>query len=79
NAAFARTSFLYGGNAAYIMPHLQQWYGKVIEYTDWREFAGLHPADLNAAGGCDWRKRGSMQRNDQANAKNFVMALRSMQ
>jgi hypothetical protein len=40
-----------GGNAAYIMPHLQTWYGKVIEYTGWREFAGLHPADLNAAGG----------------------------
>ena len=40
-----------GGNAAYIMPHLQTWYGKVIEYTGWREFSGLHPADLNAAGG----------------------------
>ncbi len=40
-----------GGNAAYIMPHLQQWYGKVIDYTGWREFNGLHPADLNAAGG----------------------------
>ena len=40
-----------GGNAAYIMPHLQTWYGKVIDYTNWREFSGLHPADLNAAGG----------------------------
>ena len=40
-----------GGNAAYIMPHLQNWYGKVIDYTGWREFSGLHPADLNAAGG----------------------------
>ena len=40
-----------GGNALYIMPHLQAWYGKVIDYTNWREFAGLHPADLNAAGG----------------------------
>ncbi len=40
-----------GGNAAYIMPHLQNWYGKVIDYTTWREFSGLHPADLNAAGG----------------------------
>lgn len=40
-----------GGNAAYIMPHLQGWYGKVIDYTKWREFSGLHPADLNAAGG----------------------------
>ncbi len=40
-----------GGNAAYIMPHLQNWYGKVIDYTNWRELAGLHPADLNAAGG----------------------------
>ncbi|MEP6988790.1 MAG: ParM/StbA family protein [Chloroflexota bacterium] len=40
-----------GGNAAYIMPHLQTWYGKVVEYTGWREFSGLHPADLNAAGG----------------------------
>lgn len=40
-----------GGNAAYIIPHLQQWYGKVIDYTGWREFSGLHPADLNAAGG----------------------------
>jgi hypothetical protein len=40
-----------GGNAPYVMPHLQEWYnGKVIEYTSWREFAGLHPADLNAAG-----------------------------
>jgi hypothetical protein len=41
-----------GGNALYIMPYLNQWYqGKVIDYTDWREFKGLHPADLNAAGG----------------------------
>jgi hypothetical protein len=41
-----------GGNTPLIMPHLKEWYGdKVIEYTGWREFAGLHPADLNAAGG----------------------------
>lgn len=40
-----------GGNAPMVMAHLKDWYpGKVIEYTDWREFAGLHPADLNAAG-----------------------------
>lgn len=39
-----------GGNAPYIMPFLQRWYGKVIEYQGWRELAGLHPADLNAAG-----------------------------
>jgi hypothetical protein len=40
-----------GGNASYIMSHLQGWYGKVIDYTGLREFSGLHPADLNAAGG----------------------------
>ncbi|MBA3867836.1 MAG: ParM/StbA family protein [Anaerolineae bacterium] len=40
-----------GGNASYIIPHLQTWYGKVIDYIGWREFSGLHPADLNAAGG----------------------------
>ncbi|MBA3867554.1 MAG: ParM/StbA family protein [Anaerolineae bacterium] len=40
-----------GGNASYIMPYLQEWYGKVIDYTGWREFSGLHPADLNTAGG----------------------------
>ncbi len=40
-----------GGNAAYIMPHLQTWYGKVIDYTGMKELSGLHPADLNAAGG----------------------------
>lgn len=39
-----------GGNADYITPHLQQWYGKVIDYRRWREFAGLHPSDLNAVG-----------------------------
>lgn len=40
-----------GGNATYIMPHLQRWYGKVIDYTRWREFSGLHSADLNGVGG----------------------------
>lgn len=41
-----------GGNAPYVIPHLSEWYpGKVIDYVGWREFAGLHPADLNAAGG----------------------------
>jgi hypothetical protein len=39
-----------GGNADYVTPHLQAWYGKVIEYRGWREFAGLHPSDLNAVG-----------------------------
>lgn len=40
-----------GGNAPMVIEHLKAWYpGKVIEYTGWREFAGLHPADLNAAG-----------------------------
>lgn len=38
-----------GGNAPYILPHFKNWYTekKVIDY----KFAGLHPADLNAAGG----------------------------
>lgn len=41
-----------GGNAAYITSHLNKWYGgKVIDYTGIREFAGMHAADLNAAGG----------------------------
>ena len=40
-----------GGNASYIMQHLQGWYGKVIDYRTMREFSGLHPADLNTAGG----------------------------
>lgn len=39
-----------GGNTDYITPHMQAWYGKVIEYRSLREFKGLHPADLNAAG-----------------------------
>ena len=46
--------FVVGGNAGYVMPHLQKWYGKVIDYTGWREFAGLHTADLNAAGALRW-------------------------
>jgi len=40
-----------GGNASYIIPHLQGWYGKVIDYTGWRDFSGLHSADLNTVGG----------------------------
>jgi hypothetical protein len=40
-----------GGNAPQVLPFLKQWYPeKVIEYTKWREFARLHPADLNVAG-----------------------------
>ena len=40
-----------GGNAPQVTPHLKEWYpGKLVEYTGLREFAGLHPADLNAAG-----------------------------
>ncbi|MEA2937570.1 MAG: 2-oxoglutarate dehydrogenase component, partial [Alphaproteobacteria bacterium] len=58
NAAFARTSFLYGGNGAYL-EDLQQRYQADPKSVDaeWQEFfQSLKDDDTKAAGGPSWRK-----------------------
>src|SRR4051812_6543601 len=73
NAAFARSSFLYGGNAAYIEDLYSRYEAaQKLVAAEWREFfASLkdQPADVTkSARGASWKNSPLVERNELLSA-----------